>query len=412
MKLSDNSLVLAASTLLMASTALAHLPAYEGQRVRNDNHFAKDGFAQPVAGACDFFGNGPTDPNLGSANIYLGNGNNPPNFFCLYTSQDDWSFSAPANIIESTRTPSPSQETLGLELEEGYIPCDPLNRDPFQCPREMKVPRTGNIVQLPGQCIDGANDAGPADNKYHCAILPGSPRPRTSGVLFSTLVGPNDVDWAVYDYKPVYGQQPIVGASQVPACRENLNSFVSFAYAGPLDMVDARSGEQLFQPLAQYDLPQEIRSNLPAGYGIRLKRPVFDPISSENPRMAYASGYAQNGWLLAPGSVIECIDQYEKCIADKTGELSKHYINNDIFFVEDDQDRRLYLMWWVDHESEVSEHILTDVSVTTGVIDQFQAGDYMNVAVTGPFSANGRYIHGQCSDPRPSGLVNMIIETN
>ena len=55
---------------------------------------------------------------------------------------------------------------------------------------------------------------------------------------------------------------------------------------------------------------------------------------------------------------------------------------------------------------------MIDVSITTGVIDQFIVGDFINIGVTGPFSANGRYIHGTCKDPRKTGKVDIIIETN
>jgi len=410
---------------LMTLAAFAHLPAYEGERVRNDNHFIKEGFAEPVRGGCDINGYGPSDPNAGSANIYLGGENTPPNFFCLYTSQDDWSFERPVSIIESTRTPSPNPEDLGLELEEGYIPCSPGNPNPFQCPREIRNPMNGNVIALPGQCIDTGQPEGEpgADGNYHCALLPGAPRPRTSSVLFSTLTGPNDVDWAVYDYNPAFAQQPIVAAPQVPACAETLHSFVSFAYAGPLGMKDARSGEPLFVPLEKAGkLPKEVSENLPEGYGLRVTRPHNTQPSWDNVRPAYASGFAQNGWLLAMDSVPKCIDSFEECLADETGELSKHYLGNDIFFIEEDEPVQLYLMWWADKErgkrhwgggkkGKKSKQLL-DVSITTGVIDQFLVGDFANIGVTGPFSANGRYIHGSCHDPRDTGLVDMTIETN
>ena len=48
--------------------AAAHLPAYEGERVRNDNHYTDEGFAWPVRGQCDITAVGPTDVNAGSAN--------------------------------------------------------------------------------------------------------------------------------------------------------------------------------------------------------------------------------------------------------------------------------------------------------------------------------------------------------
>ena len=51
-------------------------------------------------------------------------------------------------------------------------------------------------------------------------------------------------------------------------------------------------------------------------------------------------------------------------------------------------------------------------SITTGVIDQFIVGDFINIGITGPFSGNGRYIHGVCRDPRPSGAVEITIENN
>lgn len=420
----------------ISQASYAHLPSYEGERVRNDNHFTKEGFAWPVRGECDINAVGPTDINAGSANIYLGPGNVPPNFFCAFTSQDDWSFEFPADIIESTRTPAPDPSTIGQALEEGYIPCSPGNPDPFQCPRQIPDPtRPGQIIQLPGQCVDTGQPDDPAaspepDGNFHCALLPGSPRPRTSGVMFSTLTGPKDVDWAVYRYDPVYAEVPIVGAPQVPACKETINSFVSFAYAGPLDMKDARTGEPIFSPLNTAGrLPKEIRNKLPEGYGIRVKRPSRHKPSVQEPRQGYASGFGQNAWLLAQDSVVECIDNFEKCLADQTGELSKHYNFNDIFFMQEDVPVNLYLMWWVDskgqhgnnrfdHQDDDRHHKksrrkqLTDVSMTTGVIDQFIVGDFINIGITGPFSGNGRYIHGSCRDPRKTNKVNIIIETN
>lgn len=89
----------------------------------------------------------------------------------------------------------------------------------------------------------------------------------------------------------------------------------------------------------------------------------------------------------------------------------------------------LYLMWWVDnkgqrgnngfdhdnderHRGNSGRNRLTDVSMTTGVIDQFIVGDFINIGITGPFSGNGRYIHGSCKDPRKTNKVEIIIETN
>ncbi|RJG40202.1 hypothetical protein [Motilimonas pumila] len=426
-------------------SAFAHLPSYEGERVRNDGHFEKGGFSQPVRGECDVTGFGPTDPAAGSANIYLGAGNTPPNFFCLYAAQDDWSYQYPVDIIEQSRTPSPdysqsldpSSDPFDTSyLEEGYVPCDPNNPDPFQCPREIRNPLTGQVTALPGTCIDAPKPDDPAlwqareaaeaageefnpaaDGQYHCAIQAGSPRPRTSSVLMSTLTGINDVDWGIYRYDPVYQEQPIVAAPQVPACEQNLKQFVSFAYAGPLGMKDARSGEELFVPLSQAgDLPDEIVDNLPAGYGIRVNRPDRFRPSSKQPRIGYASGYAQNAWLLAPHSIKECIDSFEKCLAED--ELSSHYRGNDIFFVNEQAPVDLLLMWWVDDTSKsrwrsrFNQYKLFDVSITTGVIDQFLLGDFISIGKTGPFTGNGRYVHGKCSDPRPSGRVEMTIETN
>ncbi|WP_144393791.1 hypothetical protein [Pleionea sediminis] len=417
-------------TFITASQlSYSHLPAYEGERVRNSNHFVTNGFSQPVRGECDIDAVGPTDPEAGSANIFLGDGNTPPNFFCNYTTQDDWTFERPVDIIEISRTPAPNPEDLGLTIEEGYIPCDVQSQNPFQCPREFSNPVDGTKINIPGRCVDLGQPDDPwnsdlPDGKYHCAVLPGAPRPRESSVLFSTLTGADDVDWGVYHYDPVYGQQPIVGAPQVPACSENLTTFVTFAYAGPLTMKDARSGEQLFKPLSEFrKLPQEVRDSLPENYGIRLKEPdTFYP-TPRNPRLGYASGFAQNGWLLAPDSVVECIDNFEKCLADETGELSKHYNNNDIFFVDEDEKVSLYLMWWVDkpwwgfdnedaYTPFTGRRSLTDVSITTGVIDQFIIGDYMNIQKSGPFSANGRYVHGRCTDPRRFNRADMTIETN
>ena len=420
------------SAVVISTASYAHLPSYEGERVRNDNHFTKEGFAWPVRGECDINAVGPTDVNAGSANIYLGSGNVPPNFFCAFTSQDDWSFEFPIDIIESTRTPAPNPGTLGQPLEEGYIPCSPANPDPFQCPRQIANPaQPGEVIRLPGQCVDLGQPGDPAaspepDGEYHCALLPGSPRPRTSGVMFSTLTGPNDVDWAVYRYDPAYAEVPIVGAPQVPACKETINSFVTFAYTGPLGLKDARSGDPIFVPLnTAGHLPKEIRKNIPAGYGIRVKKPSNYKPSVYEPRKGYASGFAQNGWLLAQDSIVECIDNFEKCLADETGELSKHYNYNDIFFIHEGSPVKLYLMWWVDNQrnhadtwfedddhKEKSKGRLTDVSITTGVIDQFIVGDFINIGITGPFSGNGRYIHGSCKDPRKTNKVDIIIETN
>lgn len=426
-------------TLVTASAisqaSYAHLPSYEGERVRNDNHFTEEGFAWPVRGECDINAVGPTDVNAGSANIYLGPDNTPPNFFCAFTSQDDWSFEFPIDIIEATRTPAPDPSTLGQALQEGYIPCSPGNPDPFECPRQIADPtQPGQVIPLPGQCVDLGQPGDPAaspepDGNYHCALLPGSPRPRTSGVMFSTLTGARDVDWGVYRYDPVYAEVPIVGAPQVPACKETINSFVSFAYAGPLDLKDARSGEPLFTPLsAAGRLPREIRDNLPEGYGVRLKRPSRYVPGIQDPRQGYASGFGQNAWLLAQDSVVECIDSFEKCLADQTGELSKHYNYNDIFFVQEDAPVELYLMWWVDnagqrgnkrldddndrYRGKSASKRLTDVSLTTGVVDQFIVGDFINIGITGPFSGNGRYIHGRCKDPRKTNKVDITIETN
>lgn len=420
LKLMSCSLI-ALLTIGFSQSSYSHIPAYEGERVRNDNHFVKNGFSEPVMGECDITAFGPTDPELGSANIYLGEGNTPPNFFCAFTSQDDWSFERPVDIIEASRVPSPNPEDLGLSLEEGYIPCIASNPDPFQCPRQITNPQDGSVIQLPGACVDLGQPGDPAtsdfpDGQYHCALLPGSPRPRESSVFFSTLTGHKDVDWAVYKYDPVYAQQPIVGAPQVPACKENLTSFVTFAYAGPLGMKDARSGEDLFVPISEAGrLPKEVIENLPEGYGIRVTRPDRFRPTARNPRLGYASGFAQNAWLLAPNSVVECIDDFEKCIADDSGEFSKHYEGNDIFFIGEDEPVDLYLMWWVspkDQKRGLHNRKLTDASMTTGVVDQFIVGDFANIAITGPFSANGRYVHGKCTDPRRGGKVDIIIETN
>ena len=78
--------VLILIAIVLTKAANAHLPAYEGERVRNDNHFTQEGFAWPVRGECDINAVGPTDEEAGSANIYLGPGNTPPNFFCAFTS--------------------------------------------------------------------------------------------------------------------------------------------------------------------------------------------------------------------------------------------------------------------------------------------------------------------------------------
>ena len=86
-------------------------------------------------------------------------------------------------------------------------------------------------------------------------------------------------------------------------------------------------------------------------------------------------------------------------------------------------------MWWADnagqrgdkrfdngdddrYQGESRNKQLTDVSLTTGVIDQFIVGDFINIGITGPFSGNGGYIHGRCKDPHKTNKVDIIIETN
>ena len=86
--------------------------------------------------------------------------------------------------------------------------------------------------------------------------------------------------------------------NQPPACRENLYTFPTFAYAGPLNLRDARSGEFLFQEVSEFKgIPKEIRKKLPEGYGLRVRRPGFFIPTSNNPRPGYTSGY---GELLGP----------------------------------------------------------------------------------------------------------------
>jgi len=162
---------------------------------------------------------------------------------------------------------------------------------------------------------------------------------------------------------------------------------------------------------------------------VRVKRPSRNVPGVRDPRQGYASGFGQNAWLLAQDSVVECIDNFEKCLADQTGELSKHYNYNDIFFVQEDTPIKLYLMWWIDnagqrgdkrlddddddrYRGKSASKQLTDVSLTTGVIDQFIVGDFINIGITSPFSGNGRYIHGRCKDPRKTNKVDITIETN
>lgn len=432
---------------IVASTvALAHLPAFEGERVRNDNHFTDNGFAEPIRGACNIATG--AGPEAGSANIYLGPENTPPNFFCAFTSQDDWSFELPVDIIESSRVPAPDPRDLippdseltdvekVLTLEEGYIPCEPAASPQIPtaaCPRTISNPQDGSSFNLPGLCVDNGqpgerDERAQPDGVYHCALIPGAPRPRESSVFFSTLTSLTDVDWAIYRYDPIFDLQPIVGAPQVPACSENLGTFVSFAYAGPLDMVDGRSGEPLFVDVDQAGpLPAEIRDSLatlPEQYGIRVTRPASFRATADTPRLGYASGFGQNGWLLAPDSVVQCIDDFENCLADTSGDLNKHYSGNDIFFVQEQEPVDLYLMWWVDLESQVrgfnggglfdvlQKYRLTDASMTTGVVDQFIVGDFIDIGTSVPFSAAGRYVHGACNDPRSGGAADMVIETN
>ena len=111
----------------------------------------------------------------------------------------------------------------------------------------------------------------------------------------------------------------------------------------------------------------------------------------------------------------------------------------DLRRIVEDEPIDLYLMWWVDvpdsgngddegddegddrrrrpgrgrgPRADIDPNQLIDVSITTGVIDQFIVGDFINIGITGPFSGNGRYLHGTCSDPRDTGRVDITIENN
>lgn len=110
-------------------------------------------------------------------------------------------------------------------------------------------------------------------------------------------------------------------------------------------------------------------------------------------------------------------------VADTTGELSKHYENDDIFFINEEENVDLYLMWWAEIDREYYRGLsheerkayrqrLIDVSMITGVIDQWTAGDYIDLGKVLPLVANGRYIHGKCTDPRKGGKATIRIEPN
>ena len=227
-------------------------------------------------------------------------------------------------------------------------------------------------------------------------------------MLSSALVGPDDVDVAVYDYDPSYGEVTMIGMAQTPACRENIDFFPTVAWAGPLSLTDARSGEPLFRPLSGFDgLPDDIVFGLPAGYGIRVTPPAarYEPSRSE-PRPGFYSGFGQNAWLYNPGTqIFPCVEDAASCIADPG---STHFDNNDFFFLKSDSPVELYALWWA--ERGIGNRAVRDAAMVVGTKDNFTPGDFAALGIQAKATGNGRSIHGQCRDPRPTGEVDITIE--
>jgi hypothetical protein len=92
-----------AAVLTVPWAAVAHLLVSEPERLRNDNHFTTDGFAEPQIGACE-----PSELD-------------PTGFYCPFRVEDDWSFENLLNIIDETRVPPP-----GLPGVPGFdVSCSP-----------------------------------------------------------------------------------------------------------------------------------------------------------------------------------------------------------------------------------------------------------------------------------------------
>lgn len=89
---------------------------------------------------------------------------------------------------------------------------------------------------------------------------------------------------------------------------------------------------------------------MPCGYGIRVTTPDTVRPTKRKSRIGYASGCAQDAWLLAANSVKECIDSFEKCLA--VGALKSHDQDNDIFFINEVTDIHLMRMCWLDDNSK------------------------------------------------------------
>lgn len=369
------------TVLIVPWAADAHLLVSEPERLRNDNHFTTDGFAEPQIGEC-----GPSDLD-------------PTGFFCRFRDEDDWSFDNPLNIIDETRVPQPGLPGVpgfdvscshGVDFPDGTNPACPL---PPAFPGGP--PSFGTCVPL-----------GPFSGT--CDLSAGAPRPRAGIAMSSALVGSDDVDAAVYNYDPSFGQVTMIGIAQTPACRENINFFPTVAWAGPLDLTDARSGEPLFQPRDNFDgLPKEVKESLPVGYGLRVTPPAegYWPRRS-TPRPGFYSGFGQNAWLYNLGTqIVPCVEDAESCIADP---VSTHFDNNDHFFLAATVPIRLYALWWA--ERGTRPRTVRDAAMVIGTVDAFTPGDFAALEFQGKATGNGRDIHGRCRDPRPTGRVDILIE--
>jgi hypothetical protein len=375
------ALLAVAALSIVPCVAEAHLLVSEPERLRNDNHFTTDGFAEPQIGEC-----GPTDLD-------------PTGFFCPFRVEDDWSFDNLLNIIDETRVPQP-----GLPGVPGFdVSCSPGADLPDGTNPACALPPAfpGGPPGF-GSCVP----LGPFSGT--CDLSAGAPRPRAGIAMSSALVGPDDVDAAVYNYDPRFGEVTMIGIAQAPACRETIDFFPTVAWAGPLDLTDARSGEPLFQPLGAFDgLPEEIVLGLPAGYGIRVTPPAaqYQPGASD-PRPGFYSGFGQSAWLYNRGTqIVPCVEDAESCIADPD---STHFDNNDFFFVNSVSPVDLYAIWWA--ERGIGERKVGDAAMVIGTTDSFTPGDFAALDVQAKATGNGRDIHGRCRDPRPTGRVDITIE--
>ncbi len=361
-----------------------HVLVSEPERLRNDNHFTKGGFAERQTGEC-----GPSELD-------------PSGFFCPFRLEDDWSFDNPLDIIGQTRVPQP-----GLPGAPGFdIACTPTSGVAAPSPECPLPPAFPGGPERLGLCVPLGAPGGPAAGT--CDLSAGAPRPNAGIAMSSALVGRDDVDVAAYDYEPRFGEVTMIGIAQTPACRENIDFFPTVAWAGPLELTDARSGELLFQALDEVeDLPEEVGAGLPDGYGIRVTPPAPRYVPRRgSPRPGYYTGFAQSAWLYNLGTQIEpCVEDAEACIADPG---STHFDHNDVFFLAAEAPLRLYALWWA--ERGTGRRKVRDAAMVIGTTDRFTPGDFAALEFQNKAAGSGRDVHGRCRDPRPTGRVDITVE--